>query len=157
MTGIKKFWRKQRLYSNGWLRAAGRVCILEKVEMYWIGVASEYFRRLMKITSTVIVGSFPPPAKCAQFGSFKTRESKTIRMERVLRGHLWCLTPPPPPPPANFPVNDIPVIYSGGCWLFCLHNLYSFFICNMYYDFLREATLPHHILLFDWVWIHPNP
>ena len=112
-------------------------------QMYWIGTAGEYFRGLMIIINNMTVGSFLFPAKGAQFGSFKAREFKIIRTEKFLEViyDIWLTL-------ANFPVNDTPVIYRGGYWLFCPVSIPPSH-GNIYYHFLWEATLPHHILVFD--------
>lgn len=78
----------------------------------------------MKIINTMIVGSFSSLDKHAQFGCFTARELKTIRIERFLKGHLWCLIQP-----CKISRNDKPILHSGRYWLLCPHSIsYNFLL-----------------------------
>ena len=105
-------------------------------------IPGKYFKGLMKIINNMTVGLFLFPAKGAQLGSSKVRELKIIRMKKFLEViyDVWLS-------PANFVLNDMPIIYSGGYWLF---YPVAIFLPrgNIFYDFLWEATLPHHIIAF---------
>ena len=105
-------------------------------------IAGKYFKGLMKIINNMTVGLFLFPAKCAQFGSSKARELKIIRMKKFLEViyDVWLS-------PANFVLNDMPIICSGGYWLFCPVAI-SLPYGNIFYDFLWKANLPHHIIAF---------
>lgn len=118
--------------------------------MYWIGIAGEYFRGLMIFINNMTVGSFLFPAKGAQFGSLKAREFKIIRTEKFLEVtyDIWLTL-------ANFLVNDMPMIYRSGYWLFCSVSIPPSH-GNIYYRFLWEATLPPSYPCVSWGWIHRN-
>lgn len=56
---------------------------------------------------------------------------------------------------ANFPVNDMPMIYRSGYRLFCPVSIPPSH-GNIYYRFLWEATLPPSYPCVSWGWIHRN-